>query len=157
MVRLLARFDETSPVRVLGFNAILDDYEHRRFRSQQWKHFFEPRDLIRDEQALVALFAQQRERLFRRQFGAERQLERDENILFRPTLRNLRPYRLWIILLHRFAAAFAMKLINPLLLGGLKKYRSIAALTVAKAMFKQSLKAKKGVYVYTTQQIKERA
>ncbi len=54
-------------------------------------------------------------------------------------------------------AAFAMKLINPLLLGSLKKYRSIAALTVAKAMFKQSLKEKKGVHVYTTQQIKERA
>lgn len=54
-------------------------------------------------------------------------------------------------------AAVVMKLINPLLLGGLKKYRSIAALTVAKAMFNQSLKEKKGVSVYTTEQIKERA
>jgi uncharacterized protein YbjT (DUF2867 family) len=54
-------------------------------------------------------------------------------------------------------AVVVMKIINPLLLGGLKKYRSIAGLTVARAMFKQSLKEKKGVSVYTTDQIKERA
>ena len=54
-------------------------------------------------------------------------------------------------------AAFVMAVINPLLLGSLKKYRSIAGLTVAKAMFNQSLKEKKGVSVYTTDQIKKRA
>ena len=55
------------------------------------------------------------------------------------------------------AAGVIMTIINPLLLGGLRKYRSIAGLTVAKAMYKQSLKENKGVSVYTTDQIKERA
>jgi len=55
------------------------------------------------------------------------------------------------------AAAFVMAVVNPLLLGGLKKYKSIAALTVARAMFNQSLKETKGVSVYTTDQIKKRA
>lgn len=54
-------------------------------------------------------------------------------------------------------AAIIMKVINPFLMGGLKKYRSIAAFTVAKAMLNQSLKEKKGVSVYTTNQIKQRA
>lgn len=54
-------------------------------------------------------------------------------------------------------AGLIMSIINPLLLGGLKKYKSIAGLTVARAMFKQSLKENKGVSVYTTDQIKERA
>ena len=47
-----------------------------------------------------------------------------------------------------------MKLIDPLLIGGLKKYRSIQAHTVAMAMFKQSLKNKTGVFTYTSDKIK---
>jgi len=54
-------------------------------------------------------------------------------------------------------ATVIMKIINPLLIGGLKKYQSIDAATVAKAMFNQSLKDKKGVFVYTTDRIKKRA
>ena len=50
-----------------------------------------------------------------------------------------------------------MKLINPLLLGGLKKYRSIPAGTVAWAMFKQSLKNEPGVFTYTSNKIKKLA
>jgi uncharacterized protein YbjT (DUF2867 family) len=48
-----------------------------------------------------------------------------------------------------------MKIINPLLLGGLKKYRSIPAATVAIAMYKQSLKNKTGVFTYTSDKIKQ--
>jgi uncharacterized protein YbjT (DUF2867 family) len=48
-----------------------------------------------------------------------------------------------------------MKLIDPLLLGSLKKYRSIPAQTVAMAMFKQSLKNKTGVFTYTSDKIKQ--
>ncbi|MGZ3873137.1 MAG: NAD(P)H-binding protein [Mucilaginibacter sp.] len=48
-----------------------------------------------------------------------------------------------------------MKLIDPLLLGGLKKYRSIPALKVAQAMYKQSLKNQPGVHTYASDKIKE--
>lgn len=48
-----------------------------------------------------------------------------------------------------------MKLIDPLLLGGLKKYRSIPAITVAEAMYKQSLKNEPGVHIYASDKIKE--
>ncbi|MGY3214618.1 NAD(P)H-binding protein [Mucilaginibacter sp. HD30] len=54
-------------------------------------------------------------------------------------------------------ATVVMAIINPLLIGGLKKYQSIDAATVANAMFNQSLKDKKGVSVYTTDRIKKRA
>lgn len=50
-----------------------------------------------------------------------------------------------------------MKVINPLLMGPLKKYRSIPAYTVAMAMFKQSLKNKEGVFIYPSDQIKKLA
>jgi uncharacterized protein YbjT (DUF2867 family) len=50
---------------------------------------------------------------------------------------------------------FISKLIDPLLLGGLKKYRSIPAATVAAAMFKQSLQNNKGVHIYLSDKIKE--
>ena len=48
-----------------------------------------------------------------------------------------------------------MRFINPLLTGKLKKYRSIKASDVAKAMFNQSIKDLKGTFVYTSNQIKE--
>lgn len=57
---------------------------------------------------------------------------------------------------ERLGAA-VMKVLNPFLLGGLKKYRSIAGQTVATAMFKQSLLQKKGVFTYTSDQIQQRA
>ena len=47
-----------------------------------------------------------------------------------------------------------MRLLNPLLLGSLKKYRSIPALIVAMAMFKQSLKKEEGVFIYSSDQLK---
>jgi uncharacterized protein YbjT (DUF2867 family) len=48
-----------------------------------------------------------------------------------------------------------MKVINPLLIGGLKKYRSIPAQTVAIAMFKQSLINKTGVFIHPSDKIKQ--
>jgi uncharacterized protein YbjT (DUF2867 family) len=54
-------------------------------------------------------------------------------------------------------AAVIMRIINPLLMGGLRKYRAIKAIDVAKAMFKQSLKNKMGVYTYTSDKIQKRA
>jgi uncharacterized protein YbjT (DUF2867 family) len=54
-------------------------------------------------------------------------------------------------------AGILMKVINPLLIGGLKKYQSIAASTVARAMFKQSLKNNVGTFIHTTDKIKQLA
>lgn len=45
--------------------------------------------------------------------------------------------------------------INPLLIGGLKKYRSIPAKTIARAMFNQSIKNDEGVFVYPSDKIKK--
>jgi len=50
---------------------------------------------------------------------------------------------------------FIMKLIDPLLIGNLKKYQSINAITVAKAMINESIKNKKGIFVHKSDQIKE--
>ena len=47
-----------------------------------------------------------------------------------------------------------MKVIDPLLIGGLKKYRSIPAGTVARAMFSESIKKQEGVFVHTSDKIK---
>ena len=46
-----------------------------------------------------------------------------------------------------------MKFINPLLIGKLKKYRSIAAKTVAAAMYKNSLETQQGVFIYPSDKI----
>jgi len=59
---------------------------------------------------------------------------------------------------YRFAEKIfivAMKLINPLLMGKLKKYRSIPAETIALAMFKQSTKNEKGIFIYPSDKIKQ--
>lgn len=47
-----------------------------------------------------------------------------------------------------------MNIINPVLLGPLKKYRSIPAFSVAMAMYKESLKNKEGVFIHTSDKIK---
>jgi len=47
-----------------------------------------------------------------------------------------------------------MKVIDPLLVGGLKKYRSIPSQTVARAMFNQSLKTEEGIFVHPSDKIK---
>lgn len=47
--------------------------------------------------------------------------------------------------------------INPLLIGPLKKYRSIQAKTIARAMFNQSIKNLEGTFVYPSDKIKELA
>jgi len=47
------------------------------------------------------------------------------------------------------------KIINPLLFGGLKKYRSIPAAIVASAMYKQSIKTDKGLFIYESDKIKQ--
>ena len=49
------------------------------------------------------------------------------------------------------------KLINPLLLGSLRKYRSIPAKTVAAAMYKQSLINQEGIFIHPSDEIKELA
>ncbi len=54
-------------------------------------------------------------------------------------------------------ATFIMKIIGPLLIGRLKKYRAIQASDVAKAMYKQSLKNKRGVFIYASDKIKQKA
>jgi len=48
-----------------------------------------------------------------------------------------------------------MHFINPLLSGSLKKYRSIKVEDVARAMLKQSLEDKKGIFTYQSDQIQE--
>ena len=48
-----------------------------------------------------------------------------------------------------------MKVIDPLLIGSLKKYRSIPAITVAMAMYKQSIKKETGVFIHPSDQIKQ--
>jgi uncharacterized protein YbjT (DUF2867 family) len=54
-------------------------------------------------------------------------------------------------------AISAFKLIDPLLRGPLKKYRSIKAETVAQAMLNQSLKNLKGTFTYPSKLIQELA
>ncbi len=54
-------------------------------------------------------------------------------------------------------AISAFKLIDPLLRGPLKKYRSIKAETVAQAMLNQSLKNLKGTFTYPSILIQELA
>jgi uncharacterized protein YbjT (DUF2867 family) len=49
----------------------------------------------------------------------------------------------------------AMKVVNPFLFGGAKKYRSIEAEDVAKAMIAQSLKQLKGTFYYESDQIQQ--
>jgi uncharacterized protein YbjT (DUF2867 family) len=46
-----------------------------------------------------------------------------------------------------------MKVFNPLLFGSLKKYRSIPAATVARAMYNQSLKSETGLYIHPSDHI----
>jgi uncharacterized protein YbjT (DUF2867 family) len=48
-----------------------------------------------------------------------------------------------------------MKFIDPLLIGKYKKYRSIPASVVAKAMYNQSLKKHAGIFVYPSDKINE--
>jgi uncharacterized protein YbjT (DUF2867 family) len=47
-----------------------------------------------------------------------------------------------------------MKVINPLLIGKLKKYRSIPAQTVAQAMFNESITNREGVFIHPSDKIK---
>jgi len=46
-----------------------------------------------------------------------------------------------------------MKLINPLLVGSLRNYRSIPAETVARAMFNESIKKQEGVFIHSSEKI----
>ncbi|HEY0177398.1 MAG TPA: oxidoreductase [Pedobacter sp.] len=46
-----------------------------------------------------------------------------------------------------------MYFLNPLLVGGLKKYRSIKVETIAAAMIKQSLNDDRGIFIYESDQI----
>lgn len=50
-----------------------------------------------------------------------------------------------------------MRIIDPILFGNLRKYRSIPAGTVAKAMLNQSLKNQKGTFIYPSNIIKQLA
>jgi uncharacterized protein YbjT (DUF2867 family) len=53
---------------------------------------------------------------------------------------------LWIGMMH---------ILNPLLIGGLKKYRSIKVEKVASAMLKQSLKEHSGIFTYNSDEIEK--
>jgi len=57
---------------------------------------------------------------------------------------------------EKFAIS-VFKLINPLLIGPFKKYRSIEAETVARVMFNQSLKDLKGTFIYPSIKIQKLA
>jgi len=74
--------------------------------------------------------------------------------IYQPSLLtgNRREYRL-----GEKIAAPIFKLIEPLLIGPLKKYRSIKAEIVARAMLNQSLKEIKGTLIYPSIQIQELA
>lgn len=48
-----------------------------------------------------------------------------------------------------------MRFLNPLMVGGLRKYRSIKVENVALAMLKNSLTAKKGVFIYPSDEIEK--
>ena len=50
-----------------------------------------------------------------------------------------------------------MKIINPLLAGSLKKYKSIQAITVAKAMINQTYKNEEGIHTYPSDTITQLA
>jgi uncharacterized protein YbjT (DUF2867 family) len=50
-----------------------------------------------------------------------------------------------------------MRLIDSIMLGPLRKYRSIAATTVSKAMLNQSLKSLKGIFIYPSIEIQKLA
>jgi uncharacterized protein YbjT (DUF2867 family) len=52
-------------------------------------------------------------------------------------------------------ATSIFKVANPLLIGGLKKYRSIAGETVAQTMYRQSLKTETGIFIYRSDKIQE--
>jgi uncharacterized protein YbjT (DUF2867 family) len=59
---------------------------------------------------------------------------------------------------HRLAEKIItpiMKLIDPLLFGSLKKYRSIPAQTIAMAMFKKSITNEEGVFIHPSDNIKQ--
>jgi len=47
------------------------------------------------------------------------------------------------------------KLVDPLLIGGLKKYRSISGHTVAMAMFKQSINNDEGIFIHPSDNIQQ--
>jgi uncharacterized protein YbjT (DUF2867 family) len=53
---------------------------------------------------------------------------------------------------ERFAIGL-MKVIDPILISGLKKYRSIPAETVAQAMFNESKKKEEGVFIHSSDKI----
>lgn len=48
-----------------------------------------------------------------------------------------------------------MHLINPLLIGGLRKYRSIKVETVARAMIRESLDNKRGIFIHESNKIQQ--
>jgi uncharacterized protein YbjT (DUF2867 family) len=54
-------------------------------------------------------------------------------------------------------ALLIMRLINPLLMGRLKKYQTIDASIIAKAMINESIKNKRGIFVLESDKIKELA
>ncbi|WP_157524486.1 NAD-dependent epimerase/dehydratase family protein [Mucilaginibacter ginkgonis] len=50
-----------------------------------------------------------------------------------------------------------MKMVDPILIGSLKKYRSITAQTVAQAMFQQSLSTEAGLFIHPSDHIQNLA
>ena len=54
-------------------------------------------------------------------------------------------------------ATVMMKIIDPLLIGKLRKYRRISAKSVAQAMYKQSLNQEEGIFIHPSDHIKQLA
>jgi hypothetical protein len=65
------------------------------------------------------------------------------------------PAHLPAITINRRQGTPIVKLLNPLLFGGWKKYRSIEGETVAMAMFKQSITNEDGLFVHPSDNIKQ--
>lgn len=72
--------------------------------------------------------------------------------LYQPSL--LRGKRKEFRLLENISGYISL-IINPLLIGSLKKYRSISSETVASAMHKMALAGSNGTFIYTSDKIKE--
>jgi uncharacterized protein YbjT (DUF2867 family) len=72
--------------------------------------------------------------------------------IYRPSL--LTDDRKEFRLIEKMATGL-MYVVNPLLIGSLKKYRSIPAQTVAHAMYNQSITKNEGVFIHSSDQIKQ--
>ncbi|WP_207533493.1 NAD(P)H-binding protein [Desertivirga arenae] len=108
---------------------------------------------------ISALGADSRSRLFYSKLKGKTEEDLKKYIvrslhIYRPSL--LRGKRNEFRILEKLFTGF-MVTIDPLLIGDLKKYQSIEAIIVAKAMLNQTLKELEGIHIYPSDKIKELA